>query len=50
MRTFLVLVLGLALGGAGAWFYITYHNDPRWHAAGQKVEGAANSARDTALG
>jgi osmotically-inducible protein OsmY len=48
MRTFLTLMLGLALGVGAAWFYVTYHNDPRWQAAGEKVEGAAKSARDTA--
>ncbi len=48
MRTLLALVVGLAVGGAAAWFYITYHNDPRWRSAGEKVEGAAKSARDTA--
>jgi hyperosmotically inducible periplasmic protein len=48
MRTFLALVLGLALGVAAAWFFITYRHDPRWQAASQKAEGAANSARDTA--
>jgi osmotically-inducible protein OsmY len=48
MRTFLALVLGLVIGVAAAWFYVTYHNDPRWHSAGEKVEGAAKSARGTA--
>ena len=48
MRTLVALVAGLALGGAAVWFYTTYHNDPRWHAAGQKVEDAANSVRTNA--
>ena len=48
MKTFLVLVLGVALGAAVFWFYSTYHNDPRWHSAGQKVEDAAKTTRDAA--
>ena len=48
MRTFLALVLGVALGGAAVWFYSNYRNDPRVQSAGQKVENAAKSARDTA--
>ena len=48
MKTFLVLVLGIALGGAAVWFYSTYRNDPRWQSAEQKVGTAAKSARDTA--
>ena len=48
MRTFLALVLGLAIGGAAVWFYSNYRNDPRMRSAGQKVETAARSARDAA--
>ena len=48
MKTFIVLVLGITLGAAAVWFYSTYHNDPRWHSAGQKVEDAAKSTRDAA--
>ncbi len=48
MRVLLALVLGIALGGAAVWFYSTYHNDPRFHSAGEKVENAAKSARDSA--
>ena len=48
MRTFLTLALGIAVGGAAAWFYITYRNDPRWHSAEKKVGDAAISARDAA--
>ena len=48
MKTFLALVLGIALGGAAAWFYVTYRHDPRWQSAEQKIEGAAASARDAA--
>jgi osmotically-inducible protein OsmY len=48
MKTILALVLGIAVGGAAAWFYMAYRNDPRWHAAEQKVEGVAKSARDAA--
>ena len=48
MRTFLALILGLAIGGAAVWFYINHRNDPRFQSAGQKVENVAKSARDTA--
>jgi len=48
MKTIVALVLGIAVGVAAAWFFMAYRNDPRWHAAGQKVEGAAKSARDAA--
>jgi hyperosmotically inducible periplasmic protein len=48
MKTVLALVLGIAVGGAAAWFFITYHHDPRWRSAEQKVESAAKSAQDAA--
>ncbi len=48
MRTLIALAVGLALGGAAAWFYMTYHTDPRWHSATTKVGDTAKSARDTA--
>jgi len=48
MKTFLVLVLGVALGGAAAWFFVTYRHDPRWQSAEKKVGTAATAARDTA--
>ena len=48
MRTFLALVVGIALGAAAVWFYSTYRNDPRLQSAGQKVEDAAKSTRDAA--
>ena len=48
MKMLLALALGLAVGGAAAWFYCTYRNDPRVQSAGQKVETAARSARDAA--
>lgn len=44
----MVLVLGIAVGGAGVWFYTTYRNDPRWQSAEKKVESAATAARDAA--
>lgn len=48
MKTFLVLVLGIALGGAAVWFYATYRHDPRWQSAEKKVGDAATSAREAA--
>jgi hyperosmotically inducible periplasmic protein len=48
MKTFLVLVVGLTVGGAAVWFYTNYRNDPRVRTAGEKVETAAKSARDAA--
>ncbi len=48
MRTALALALGIAVGGAAAWFYMAYRDHPRWHAAEQKVESTAKSARDAA--
>jgi osmotically-inducible protein OsmY len=48
MRTIVALVLGIAVGGAAAWFYMAYHNDPRWHAAEQKVGSATQSTREAA--
>ena len=48
MRTLLALVLGITIGGAAAWFYCTYRNDPRVRSAEQKVQTAAKSGRDAA--
>jgi osmotically-inducible protein OsmY len=48
MKIFLALVLGITIGGAAAWFYVTYRNDPRWQSTQQKVENVAKSAHDAA--
>ena len=48
MRTLFALVLGIAAGAAGFWFYTNYHNNPRVQAAQQKIESATKSARDAA--
>ena len=48
MKTFLVLIVGLTIGGAAVWYYGNYRNDPGVRSAGQKVETAAKSARDAA--
>jgi osmotically-inducible protein OsmY len=47
MRVFLALFLGLVIGGAAVWFYITYQGNPRMQAAQDKVETVAKSARDS---
>ncbi|MGO8930181.1 MAG: BON domain-containing protein [Limisphaerales bacterium] len=46
MKTFLALVLGIAVGAVTVWFYSTYRNDPRMRSAEQKVENAAKTTRD----
>jgi hyperosmotically inducible periplasmic protein len=48
MKSFLSLIVGLAIGGAAVWFYTNYRNDPRLRTAGQKVETATKSALDAA--
>jgi hyperosmotically inducible periplasmic protein len=48
MRVILALALGIAVGAGALWFYTNYRHDPRVQAAGQKVEDAAKSARETA--
>jgi osmotically-inducible protein OsmY len=48
MKTFLVLIVGLTIGGAAVWYYGNYRNDPGVRSAGQKVETAAKSTRDAA--
>ena len=48
MRILLALVLGIALGSAGFWFYANYRNDPRMKSAERKVEDAAKTTGDAA--
>jgi len=48
MKTFLALIVGLAIVGAAVWYYTDYRNDPRFRSAGQKVETATKSALDAA--
>ena len=50
MRTFIALLLGLAIGAAAVWFYTANRSDPRLHAAEKKVSGATQSARDALEG
>ncbi len=40
--------MGVALGAAAVWFYITYQNNPRMRSAEQKVENAAKTTGDAA--
>jgi hyperosmotically inducible periplasmic protein len=46
VRAFLALILGLIIGAAVAWFYVTYRGTPRMQTAQDKVGQAAKSARD----
>jgi osmotically-inducible protein OsmY len=46
MRAFIALILGLIVGAAVVWCYLTYHGTPSMQTAQDKVEGAAKSARD----
>jgi osmotically-inducible protein OsmY len=46
MRAFIALILGLTIGAAVVWFYLTYQGTPRMETARDKVESAAKSARD----
>jgi osmotically-inducible protein OsmY len=48
MKTFLILIVGIGLGGAAVWFYNNYHANPRVESTEQKVENGAKSARDAA--
>jgi len=46
MKALIALLLGLAIGGAAVWFYITYRGDSRMQAAEERVGNAAKTARD----
>jgi hyperosmotically inducible periplasmic protein len=46
MKALIALILGVVVGGAAVWFYITYRGDSRMQAAEQKVGDAAKTARD----
>jgi hyperosmotically inducible periplasmic protein len=48
MRFLFALVLGIAVGAGGVWYYSYYRNNPHPGSAGQKVESTANAARDAA--
>ncbi len=48
MKTFLILIVGIGIGGAVVWLYSTYHGHPQVQSAEQKVENAARSAVDAA--
>jgi len=48
MRTLLVLIVGLAIGGAAVWFYSNYRSGSQIQSAGQRVENAVKAARDAA--
>jgi osmotically-inducible protein OsmY len=47
MRVFLALIVGIIVGAAGWWYLSTRDGQARVHAAGDQIESAAKSARDT---
>ena len=47
MRVLLALVIGLTIGGAVVWYYHTSDGHSRMQAAGDQIQDAARSARDT---
>ena len=46
MRAFIALILGLLIGAAVVWYYLTYQGTPRLQTAQDKVGAAAKSASD----
>jgi osmotically-inducible protein OsmY len=48
MKTVLVLLFGLALGGAGMWFYLTHRDDPALQRLGEHVGHAGDDVREAA--
>jgi hyperosmotically inducible protein len=47
MRAFLALIVGLLIGAAVVWVYTTKDGNPSAHSAGNQMENAAKSAKDT---
>ena len=47
MRVFLALIIGIVIGVAGLWYLNTHDGRSRVRSAGDQLEGAAKSARDT---
>lgn len=47
MKTFLVLVLGLGLGGGAVWFYLTHRNDPAVRHFEQQVGSNTAALRES---
>jgi uncharacterized membrane protein len=47
MRLILALVVGAAIGAAAVWYYSNSQNRARVQSAGNQIEDAAKSARDT---
>jgi hypothetical protein len=46
VKVFIALILGIALGAAGLWYYNTNQGRSRIQTAGGQLQGAARSARD----
>lgn len=47
MRVFLALIVGVIIGAAALWYLSTREGRARVHSAGEQLETAAKSARDT---
>jgi osmotically-inducible protein OsmY len=47
MKTFVALIIGVAIGAAAWWFFADAKGQRRAHEAQESVESAARSARDT---
>jgi hyperosmotically inducible protein len=47
MRFLLVLILGIGIGAAAVWYYREHNHHAPNQSAGEQIESAAKSARDT---
>lgn len=45
MKTFIVLLLGLALGAGGVWLFLAYRDDPAMRRFGERVGSTATEVR-----
>ncbi len=47
MRVFLALIIGIIVGAGGWWYFSTHDGQTRMRSAGDQLQNAAKSARDT---